>query len=35
MRYKRATAYWQEIIKNTASNNQSDNEFKIISKLKQ
>ena len=35
MRYKWATGYWQEIIKNTASNNQSDNEFKIISKLKQ
>ena len=35
MRYKWATGYWQEIIKNTASNNQSDKEFKIISKLKQ
>ena len=35
MRYKWATGYWQEIIKNTADYDQGDNEFKIISKLKQ
>ena len=29
------TGYWQEIIKNTASYNQGDYEFKIINKFKQ